>query len=74
MQEKFLKYLYKRPLKIFFDKAVGKARAPKHGFARDFEANSLVILSAVEGSRSMAWEVIWLEELKKLNTMEIKTL
>ena len=33
-----------------------------------------VILSAVEGSRSMAWEVIWLEELKKLNTMEIKTL
>ena len=23
-----------------------------------------VILSAVEGSRSMAWEVIWLEELK----------
>ena len=39
------------------------------GFARGFEAHSIVILSgarkrAVEGSRSMAWEVIWLEELK----------
>ena len=36
-KEKFLKYLYKRPLKIFFDKVGSKAKAPKWGFARGFE-------------------------------------
>ena len=38
-KEKFLKYLYKRPLKIFFDKVGSKAKAPKWGFARGFEGS-----------------------------------
>ena len=77
-EEKFLKYLYKRPLKIFFDKAVGKQELRSGGFARGFEGSGrallrCVILSVAEGSRSIVRKSNKACGVKKLNTTEIKT-